>query len=128
MTTTVLVYGPALQDTRAQAYADRWFLCDAHDVLIPATELSKLQQLDCSLYLGQLRLRAPGMLPLELLLDVIEDDDSVRCTASVGEQQVAAIDEGELAHTWFSQFLGRSVRCLKVDPEAAQTIEWPAQA
>src|SRR5690625_7532469 len=68
------------------------------------------------------------MLPLELLLDVIEDDDSMRCTASVSEQQVAAIDEGELAHTWFSQFLGRSVRCLKVDPEEAQTIEGPAQA
>ncbi|HLR29269.1 MAG TPA: hypothetical protein VK082_01675 [Paenalcaligenes sp.] len=124
MMTTVLVNAPAMQDERAQPYAQRWFLCDVDRVLIPAAELSKLGELECALYLGCLRLRAPGMLPLELLLDVIEDDDSVRCTAQIGRQRVAAIDEGELAHTWFSQFLGRPVLCLKVDPDANQEIDW----
>jgi len=125
MSATVLLYAPAVKDKRAQSYAQRWFLCDENYTLIPANELDRLKQLECSFYLGRLRLRASGMLPLELLLDVIEDDDSVRCTALVGEQRVAAIDEGELAHTWFSQYLGRPVLCLKVDPEATQTIEWP---
>ncbi|HLR82050.1 MAG TPA: hypothetical protein VK051_02820 [Paenalcaligenes sp.] len=122
--TTVLVNAPAVHDERARAYAQRWFLCDADRALIPAAQLSKLDELECTFYLGYLRLRAPGMLPLELLLDVIEDDDSVRCIARVGQQQVAAIDEGELAHTWFSQFLGRPVLCLKVDPDATQEIDW----
>ncbi len=123
---TVLVYAPAVQDERAKSYQHQWFLCDEQRHLIPATELAQLALLEPTFYLGRLRLRAAGMLPLELLLDVIEDDDSVRCTAFVGAQPIAAIDEGELAHTWFSQFLGRPVLCLKVDPNVEQTIDWPA--
>lgn len=120
-----LVYAPALEDSRAEKYQHNWFLCDSEHRLIPPSELSQLKGIESSIYLGRLRLKAPGMLTLELVLEVIEDDDSVRCVAQVGEQQVRAIDEGALAHTWFSQLLGRDCLCLKVDPESEQIIHWP---
>ena len=86
-----LVYAPALTDSRAEHYHQNWFLCDTDFQLIPGSALSRLQEVSSSIYLGRLRLQAPGMLTLELLLDVIEDDDSVRCEAWVGEQRVPAI-------------------------------------
>lgn len=120
-----LVYAPGLTDGRAEQYQQNWFLCDTDFQLLPASALSKLQAVSSSIYLGRLRLQAPGMLTLELLLDVIEDDDSVRCEAQVGEQRVQAIDEGTLAHTWFSRLLERDCLCLKVDPEGRQQVRWP---
>lgn len=120
-----LVYAPALSDSRAEHYHQNWFLCDTNFQLLPASALSRLQEVSSSIYLGRLRLQAPGMLMLELLLDVVEDDDSVRCEAQVGDQRVQAIDEGTLAHTWFSQLLGCDCLCLKVDPESTQQICWP---
>jgi len=125
MSYSPIVYLPSLADERAQAYQHRWFLCDTQHRLIPAEQLTALNEVGLSLFAGCLRISAPGMLTLELLLDVIEDDDSVRCQAQVGEQLVAAIDEGELAHTWFSQLLGQPCLCLKVDPESEQSIVWP---
>lgn len=120
-----LVYAPGLTDSRAEKYHHTWFLCDPDRQALPASELAALQEMEVSIYLGRLRLKAPGMLSLELLLDVIEDDDSVRCTAQVGERQIHAIDEGMLAHTWFSQLLGRDCLCLKRDPDKPQSIDWP---
>lgn len=121
-----IVYAAGLTDERAQHYEHQWFICDQHYQLIPKEAIEKkLTQLKCSIYTGCLRLRAPGMLMLELLLDVVEDDDSVRCQALVGTQKIAAINEGELVNTWFSRFLGRPSMCLKVDPLVKQAIHWP---
>lgn len=120
-----IVYASPMSDARAEPYHQRWFICDTEGRLLTADKVSGLQQLSLDLYLGSLRLRAPGMLTLELLLDVIEDDDSVRCQAQVGDQLVAAIDEGTLAHTWFSRLLGQQCLCLKVDPEHKQQVAWP---
>lgn len=42
------------------------------------------------------------MVRLDIPLDVIEDDDSVRHIMLVGEQQLDVIDEDELAAAWIS--------------------------
>lgn len=120
-----IVYAPAISNLRAQPYHQRWFICDTQGRALSPEQAAPLQNVSLSLYLGHLRLRAPGMLMLELMLDVIEDDDSVRRQAQVGGQQIAAIDEGLLAHTWFSQLMGQECLCFKVDPHHTEPIEWP---
>ncbi|VFR47444.1 ortholog of Bordetella pertussis (BX470248) BP3468 [plant metagenome] len=70
-------------------------------------------------------LRAPGMLRLDIPLDVIEDDDSVRRVARVADQDVDVVDEGDLAAAWFSNVAGQPCRLVKLHPDAAP-VAWPA--
>lgn len=73
-----------------------------------------------SLRFGYLVLQAPGMLRLDIPLDVIEDDPSVVQTASLDGTQVQVVDEGDWAAEWFSRVMGRPVRLVKVCEPALQ--------
>jgi hypothetical protein len=66
------------------------------------------------------------MLRLDIPLDVLEDDDSVRGQAQVGGRPVDIVDEGELVATWVSKFLERPCRLVKVHPDAGPVF-WPQQ-
>lgn len=70
---------------------------------------------------GYLVVQAPGMLRLDIPIDVLEDDDSVRRTVSVWRDEVDAVDEGDLAAQWFSNVLQTPCRLVKVHPEAHRT-------
>ncbi len=76
--------------------------------------------------MGYLVLRAPGMLRMDIPLDVIEDDDSVVRQASIATQSVAVVDEGDLAAVWFGHVTGQTCRLVKVHPDAGP-IQWPAE-
>ena len=58
-------------------------------------------------------LRAPGMLALHVALDRAESALRVR----VWDDWVPAWDLGALAAQWFSDFAGRALRLVRVDPE-----------
>ena len=73
--------------------------------------------------MGYLVLRAPGMLRMDIPLEVIEDDDSVLRQAMIGAQQVVVVDEGDLAATWFGHVTGQICRLVKVHPDTTQ-IDW----
>lgn len=112
---TPIVGCPGLDDPAAAKYANRWFLVDEQlcwllDPLLDSVELTIRH--------GMLVIKAPGMLRLDIPMDVIEDDDSVRMTAQSGSEQVDVIDEGDLAAVWFSNLIGRSCRLVKVHPDA----------
>ncbi|MNR05370.1 hypothetical protein D3C85_1213990 [compost metagenome] len=64
------------------------------------------------------------MLRMDIPLDVIEDDDSVRYSMKVGEQVIDVIDEGELAAAWISNFVQVPCRIMKVHPETP-VAAWP---
>lgn len=113
---------PAAAD--ATAYDRRWLVVDAENAWLNAGQVPALAQLQLQLRFGYLVLRAPGMLRLDIPLDVIEDDASVETTAQVSGQAVRAVDEGELAAAWFSDYLGQPCRLLKVHPEAP-AVAWP---
>ena len=83
-----------------------------------------LSQVSCEVRMGALVLRAPGMLRLDIPMDVIEDDDSVRRHAIVAGQKVDVVDEGDVCATWFSHVAGRVCRLVKVHPDAP-AIAWP---
>ncbi|MFT0533775.1 MOSC N-terminal beta barrel domain-containing protein [Castellaniella hirudinis] len=118
---------PVADDDRARAYDGRWLLVDPGNAWLDADRAPGLAELDLSLRFGYLVVRAPGMLRLDIPLDVIEDDASVECQALVDGQAVRAVDEGDLAAAWFTQWLGQPCRLLKVHPEAP-AVQWPGAA
>lgn len=110
-----ILFGPTM--ALDPCYANQWFLTDEQGNVLTASDCLALADLELNTKLGQLQVRAAGMLRLELMLDVIEDDDSVRMQAMTTEgNSVAAINEGQLAATWFSHVLGRPCLLLKKDP------------
>jgi len=65
------------------------------------------------------------MLRMDIPLDVLEDDDSVKRNATINGQTVAVVDEGDLAAVWFGNVTGVECRLVKVHPETGE-IRWPA--
>ncbi len=108
----------------AGAYDRRWLLADEDGVWLDVHQCPELATIDVELKMGYLVLRAPGMLRMDIPLDVIEDDDSVRFTARIGDQMVDVVDEGELAAAWMSNVVGRTCGLMKIHPDAAP-VAWP---
>lgn len=113
---TPIVGCPELSSSGAESYANRWFLIDEQNQWVTDDSLKTVEM---RLQHGMLVLRAPGMLRLDIPLDVIEDDDSVRMDVQVGSQVVDVVDEGDLPAAWFSNLTGQSCRLVKVHPEAS---------
>ncbi|NYT43910.1 MOSC N-terminal beta barrel domain-containing protein [Pollutimonas thiosulfatoxidans] len=109
----------------AAGYDKRWLVVDAASNWLGTGKCPRLAEVAVEVNLGYLVLRAPGMLRLDIPLDVIEDDDSVRGVAKVGSQSVDVVDEGDLAAAWFAKFLEQPCRLVKVHPEAGRVL-WPA--
>lgn len=115
--------GVTLQ-AQAADYQKRWLVCNDAGQWLNRELSPKLAEVTVELRLGYLVLRAPGMLRLDIPLDVIEDDDSVRYQILIGTQVVDVVDEGELAAAWFANYLGIPARLLKVHPDMA-AVQWP---
>ena len=105
--------GPALSDSKALACTGRWVLGNEQGQVLAADALPALAQLSMELRFGQLVLRAPGMLRLDIEVDVIEDDPDSFSQWQENAQSVQLVDEGDLAAQWFSRYVGQSLRLLK---------------
>lgn len=115
MSVSPIQFGPTL--LLDSQYQHQWFLADTNGQQLSASVCAELNQLELRCKFGQLQVRAPGMLLLELTLDVLEDDDSFRCAATdVDGNPIAAINEGSLAATWFENIVGQPCLLLKKDP------------
>lgn len=97
-----------------------WMVVDAQGEFVSQRELPRMALIQPSFRLGQLVLRAPGMLALHLQLDAAEAPTRVR----VWDDEVDAYDMGDVAAQWFSDFLGadapaglRRLRLARFDPE-----------
>lgn len=114
----VLVGCAPVSHEDAARFDKRWFLVDESNTFNPAALGQALASIDLSISQGNLVLRAPGMLRLDIPMDVIEDDDSVWRDATVGGQTVKVVDEGDLAAVWFGNVVGQACRLVKVHPDA----------
>lgn len=103
---------PGVKIEEALPYQHQWLLLSGQS-LIDQNNCPALAQLEVAVRWGQLQLRAPGMMRLDIVLDVIEDDESVIEQHVVAGQALRLIDEGELAGAWFSNFLQQPVRLYK---------------
>lgn len=111
-------------DPNAAPYDRRWLVVDEGGAWVTREHCPQLENLLTEIRFGYLVMRGEGMLRMDLPLDVIEDDDSVRRSAVIGRQTVDVVDEGNLAAAWVAQFLQRPYRLVKVHPDAGPVI-WP---
>lgn len=111
----------ATDQAEAAGYDNRWMVVDADGRALDGGVGDKLSAVDVRLKLGYLVIRAPGMLRLDIPLDVIEDDESVFAMAQTTKgERVQVVDEGELAAAWMSNYLERPARLVKLHPETVQ--------
>lgn len=106
-----------------------WMVVDAQGGFVSQRELPRMALIQPSFKLGQLVLRAPGMLALHLQLDAAEAPTRVR----VWDDEVAAYDMGDVAAQWFSDFLSpgapaglQRLRLARFDPEVQRhaSLKW----
>jgi hypothetical protein len=103
---------------QAAPYHHRWLVINDENQIVSAMQLPALAKVEVSLKFGQLVLRCPGMMRIDIPLDVIEDDDSVRRTLSTQGQTFDVVDEGDLPAVWFGNVCGQPCRLVKVHPES----------
>jgi len=78
-----------------------WMLVDSAGDMLTQRELPRLARVATRFRVGELELRAPGMLALNLKLDTVESATRAR----VWNDEVPAWDMGALAGQWFTDFL-----------------------
>jgi uncharacterized protein YcbX len=108
----------------AAPYDRQWLVVDADGRWLTQRDHPSLAQVAVAIRFGYLVIRAPGMLRMDIPLDVIEDDESVWRHATIGKQRVDVVDEGDLAAAWISNFLGVPSRLVKVHPDVP-AVMWP---
>jgi uncharacterized protein YcbX len=91
-----------------------WVVVDADGEFLSQRELPKMALVETHLTSTALRLKAPGMLQLEVPL--ASEGDVVEVT--VWNDQVPAVTQGEVADAWFSRYLDIPCRLMRFDPEA----------
>jgi uncharacterized protein len=91
-----------------------WVVVDPEGQFLSQRELPKMAQIETRFVAGSLRLRAPGMLPLDVPFESEGDVLKVR----VWNDEIDAVTQGDIADAWFSQFLALDCRVMRIDPEA----------
>ena len=111
------------------AFDRTWMVVDSEGEFVTQRELPRMALIQPAFKMGQLVLRAPGMLALHLALDAAETPLRVR----VWDDDVAAYDMGDVAAQWFSDFLGpdapadlKRLRLARFDPAVRRlcSLKW----
>lgn len=129
MSYTPVMYCPAVADKAPkQEYQLRWLLVDGQQHIVSAVDFPKLADIQTDIKFGYLVLRAPGMLRLDIPMDVIEDDESAfewvslsdaekallkSVSNDVSAESIRVVSEGDLAAQWFSVYLEQPIRLMK---------------
>ncbi|MCS6943823.1 MAG: MOSC N-terminal beta barrel domain-containing protein [Sutterellaceae bacterium] len=101
-------------DPQGAAIGDReWVVADADGAFLSQRTHPKMALIETRLTSTHLRLKAPGMLLLEVPYASEGDVVEVR----VWNDTVPAVTQGEVADAWLTQFLGTPARLLRFDPE-----------
>jgi len=107
--------GLALEADGAMEVGDReWVIVDEDGEFLSQREYPRMALIETTLTSTHLRLKAPGMLLLEVPLasegDVLE--------VQVWNDRIPAVTQGDIADTWVSRFLGLPTRLMRFDPQA----------
>lgn len=107
--------GLVLEADGAADVGDReWVIVDADGKFVSQRELPRMALIETKLTSTHLRLKAPGMLLLEVPLGSEGDVQEVQ----VWNDRIAAVTQGEVADAWVSQYLAMPARLMRFDPEA----------
>lgn len=91
-----------------------WVIVDSDGEFLSQRELPRMALIETRLTSTALRLKAPGMLQLEV--PFASEGEVVNVT--VWNDTVAAVTQGDVADAWFSRYLGQPCRLMRFDPEA----------
>lgn len=102
-----------------------WMVVDPGGRFVSQRELPRMALVRTTLKSEEMILRAPGMIPLHVAIDRVEE----RAEAEVWKDRVAAYDMGPLCAQWFSDFLGRPLRLVRFDPDVRRLAsrEWTGE-
>ena len=108
------------------AYDRSWMVVDAQGTFVTQRELPRMALIQPAFKLGQLVLRAPGMLALHLALDAAESPARVQ----VWDDVIDACDMGDVAAQWFTDFLSpgapadlQTLRLARFDPQVMRRCD-----
>ncbi len=91
-----------------------WVIVDAAGRFLSQREVPIMALIETRLDSTALRLKAPGMLTLEVPL--ASEGDVLPVT--VWNDTLPAVTQGDVADAWLSRFLGQPCRLMRFDPEA----------
>lgn len=94
-----------------------WMVIDENDSFVTQRNLPRMALIETAIRFEQLRLRAPGMLQLDIPIGGFDYDPARRLTVRVWGDEVAAFVEDDLVNAWFSRFLERDLRVVRIDPD-----------
>ena len=99
-----------------------WMVVDENGVFLTQRELPRMTLIQPLLKTYDMIVKAPGMLALHIAIDEVEKP----VTVTVWEDTVKAFDMGDLAAQWFSDFLEKTVRLVRFDPEQTRlsSMKW----
>jgi uncharacterized protein YcbX len=107
--------GFAIETGGAAEVGDReWVVVDEGGEFLSQREHPRMALIETTLTTTHLRLKAPGM----LLLEVPFASEGDVLDVQVWNDRVAAVTQGEIADMWLSRFLGVPARLMRFDPEA----------
>jgi hypothetical protein len=102
-------------DAPGMPIGDReWVVVDDEGAFLSQREWPAMALVETALSSSHLRLKAPGMLTLEVAFASEGDVMDVR----VWNDTVAAVTQGAVADAWFTRYLGTPARLMRFDPQA----------
>ena len=99
-----------------------WMVVDEAGEFVTQRQLPRMALIQPLLTSFDMIVKAPGAKPLKLAIDEVAQSVTVK----VWEDTVKAFDMGDEAAHWFSDFLGKTVRLVRFDPEQARlsSMQW----
>ena len=112
--------------TSEHVYDREWMVVDMQGEFMTQREHPKMAQITPRIKADTLELRAPGMLRLEIPLDLPDPDDAPTIDVRVWNDMVNAYDCDDITATWFSQAIGVPCRLVRFHPHAKRVAnrEW----
>ncbi|QAU33379.1 MOSC N-terminal beta barrel domain-containing protein [Janthinobacterium sp. 17J80-10] len=109
-----------------QIYDREWMVVDAGGNFLTQREHPKMAAIVPQIGLDALKLRAPGMLRLEIPLGLPDPEDERLVTVKVWDDSVPAYDCDETTAAWFSSYLGVPCRLVRFHPQARRiaSTDW----
>jgi len=94
-----------------------WMVIDEDCQFVTQRNLPRLALIETALKFEQLRLKAPGMLQLDIPVGGFDYSDERRVLVGLWSDMVPAFVEDPIVNEWFSRFLDRKLRLVRIDPD-----------
>jgi hypothetical protein len=108
----------AVLDKRGLQHDRRFLIVDANNQFVTQRDNAKLALIEPHIANGTLTLTAPGQAPLSLETR----SATQRRAVQIWRDTVEALDQGEIAAQWLSDYLGEAVRLVKFDEAVVRKV------